>query len=75
MTKTVALSDGAYDALARIKRPGQSFSELVKELVAERRPSVRDVGGALAADSRYWRDFAARRRRVRAASRGRAKLR
>jgi predicted CopG family antitoxin len=28
MTKTISLSDDAYEALAALKRPGESFSEL-----------------------------------------------
>lgn len=72
MTKTVALSDAAYATLARLKRPGQSFSEVVQELAAARRPSVREVAGTLAADSKRWAEFAAERRRARRLTTSRA---
>jgi hypothetical protein len=32
MTKTISLSDDAYDALAAAKRPGESFSEVARRL-------------------------------------------
>ena len=74
MTKTVALSDDAYAALARVKKPGQSFSEVVQELVAGRRPSIRDVGGLLAHDTAHWDAFAKERRRARRVSAERVRL-
>jgi predicted CopG family antitoxin len=74
VTKTVALSDRAYDALARLKRPGQSFSEVVQELAADQRPSVREVSGLLAHDSAYWQAFAAKRRGARRLSARRVHL-
>ena len=68
MTKTVALAEDAYAALARLKQPGQSFSDVVRELVAHRRPSIRDVAGLLRGDDAYWQAFAQERRRARKAS-------
>jgi predicted CopG family antitoxin len=65
MTKNVTLSDQAYAALARLKKPGQSFSDLVSELAARQRPSIPEVGGLLASDSTYWKRFAADRKRER----------
>lgn len=32
VTKTISLSDDAYDALAMAKRPGESFSEVARRL-------------------------------------------
>lgn len=32
MTKTVSLSDEAYEALSRAKRPGESFSDVAMRL-------------------------------------------
>jgi predicted CopG family antitoxin len=74
VTKTVALSDQAYDALARLKKPGQSFSEVVQQLAREKRPSVREVSGLLAHDSDYWKAFAAKRRTARKQTTRRVRL-
>ncbi len=65
MSKTVALSEEAYAALARLQKTGQSLSDVVLNLVARRRPSIRDVGGLLADESKHWKDFADGRRRER----------
>lgn len=32
MTKTISLSDEAYDMLSRAKRPGESFSDVARRL-------------------------------------------
>lgn len=74
MTKTVALSEQAYRSLARLKRPGQSFSDVVVELVANRRPSIREVAGVLSEDDEYWGSFAAERRKARRVSKDRVRL-
>lgn len=37
MTKTIGLSDDAYEALATVKHPGESFSDVTRRLVAEHR--------------------------------------
>lgn len=74
MTRTVALSDQAYDALARLKRPGQSFSEVVQELAAKQRPSIREVSGLASDNSAYWKAYATRRRAARKRSAGRVRL-
>lgn len=34
MVKTISLSDDAYEALARLKRSGESFSDVAKRLAA-----------------------------------------
>lgn len=74
MSKTVALSEDAYAALARLKKKGASFSDVVLDLVSVRRPSIRDVGGILAGDSRYWKRFADDRRRARHKSADRVRI-
>jgi predicted CopG family antitoxin len=35
LTKTISLADDAYDALASVKRPGESFSDLARRLARE----------------------------------------
>lgn len=46
--KTVTLSADAYEALAALKRPGESFSEVVRRLTRKNR-SLLDFAGA-------WKD-------------------
>ncbi|MBW3583834.1 MAG: hypothetical protein KY455_12125 [Euryarchaeota archaeon] len=67
MTKTVALADDAYEALDRLKRPGQSFSDVVRELTSKRRPRIRDViQDRLATDEdERWVEFKKERREAR----------
>lgn len=66
MSKTVALSEDAYDALARLKKPGQSFSDVVEELVAERRPRLEEVLEEPDDEVRdHWERFQEERREAR----------
>ena len=48
-TKPVALDTEAYDLLKRRKKPGESFSEVVKRLAAPRRPLTDFIG--------IWKDM------------------
>ena len=47
--KMVALDQDAYDRLKRLKKPGESFSEVVKRVTAKRRP-LADLSG-------IWKDY------------------
>ncbi|HUR69467.1 MAG TPA: antitoxin VapB family protein [Candidatus Thermoplasmatota archaeon] len=60
MTKTISLSDEAYDALAGAKRPGESFSEVARRLA--RLAALDDV---FAPDLRLPGDGADWKKRVR----------
>lgn len=73
MSKTVALSDEAYAALARLKRPGESFSQLALRLATGKdQRRILDYAGTLKmsdkeADDllkniRKWRDESGRGR-------------
>lgn len=69
MTKTISLSDDAYEALAGLKEPGESFSDVALRLASvQRQRSVLNLLGAwkdllsdedaeeLKARIRKWRD-------------------
>lgn len=50
-TKTVALSETAYERLSARKREGESFSDVVERLAGER--SLLEIAGAGTADDGY----------------------
>jgi predicted CopG family antitoxin len=75
VTKTVALSEDAYASLARLKKPGQSFSDVVEELVDERRPRLEDVLDEPTPEaSAHWEAFQEERRERRRTHRSRVDL-
>lgn len=66
VTKTVALSEDAYASLERLKKPGQSFSDVVQELVRERRPRLAEVLEEPDEGARdHWTSFQEERRAAR----------
>lgn len=44
-TKNIAISDEAYERLKSLKRPGESFTELIERMTQSRR--VADLAGLL----------------------------
>lgn len=44
-TKNIAISDEAYERLRSLKRPGESFTELIERMTRSR--SVADLAGLL----------------------------
>lgn len=74
MAKIVALADEVYEGLARLKKPGQSFSDVVRILTQEHRPRLREVYGSLQEDDEYWEAFARARREARRRSARRVEL-
>ncbi len=53
--KTISLDEKAYQLLKRAKRPGESFSEVVRR-IAKRRPPLVSFGGAWTEMPRETRD-------------------
>jgi predicted CopG family antitoxin len=47
-TKNIAISDEAYERLKSLKRPGESFTELIERMTRSR--SVTDLAGLLTKD-------------------------
>lgn len=57
MTKTISLSDDAYEALVGVRRPGESFSEIARRLA--RLAALDDVfepSFRLEGDGREWKE-------------------
>lgn len=49
MTKTIGLSDDAYDRLAALKQEGESFSDVVRRLTGG--PLLRELAGSMDAET------------------------
>ncbi len=50
-TKTISLEDSAYMRLKAVKRPGESFSDVINRVLGGREPSFLDFRGLLQGDS------------------------
>ncbi|OGS51304.1 MAG: hypothetical protein A3K65_02785 [Euryarchaeota archaeon RBG_16_68_12] len=44
-TKTISLEDSAYERLRAAKRPGESFSDVIRRVLGDREPSFSDFRG------------------------------
>ena len=44
-TKTISLEDSAYEKLRAAKRPGESFSDVIRRVLGGREPSFSDFRG------------------------------
>ena len=62
---SVALDREAYDLLRAQKRPGESFSQVVKRLARNRRPLASFVGAWKDLPEKTLREIQAERRRLR----------
>lgn len=57
MTKTISLSDDAYDALVGVRRPGESFSEVARRLARlAALDDVFDPAFRMSGDPKAWQD-------------------
>lgn len=64
-TTSIAVDREAYDLLRSQKRPGESFSQVVKRLAKSRRPLASFVGAWKDLPEKTVREIAANRRRLR----------
>lgn len=64
-TTSIALDREAYDLLRGQKRPGESFSQVVKRLAGSRRPLSSFVGAWEDMPDKTLREIRAERRRMR----------
>jgi len=62
---SIALDREAYDLLRNQKRPGESFSQVVKRLAGPRRPLASFVGAWKDLPDKTLREIQAERRRMR----------
>ncbi|HDD64370.1 MAG: hypothetical protein DRJ32_02625 [Thermoprotei archaeon] len=46
MARTIIVSDEVYELLKRLKRPGESFSDLIKRLILKNMGSLLDLVGS-----------------------------
>ena len=46
MARTIMVSDEVYEALKRLKRPGESFSDVIKRLISIKRGSLLELVGS-----------------------------
>ncbi|MEM0241163.1 MAG: antitoxin VapB family protein [Sulfolobales archaeon] len=45
--KTLTIREEVYEKLVKLKKEGESFSDLLERILEERRPSFRDFAGIL----------------------------
>ncbi len=64
-TTSVALDREAYDLLRSQKRPGESFSQVVKRLAGNRRPLSSFAGAWKDMPEKTFREIQAERKRLR----------
>jgi len=64
-TTSIAIDREAYDLLRSLKRPGESFSQVVKRLVRNRRPLASFVAGWKDLPGKTLREIQANRRHMR----------
>ncbi|EQD76298.1 hypothetical protein B1B_01779 [mine drainage metagenome] len=64
-TTSIALDREAYDLLKRHKRPGETFSQVVKRLAGRRRPLSSFAGAWKDLPANRFREIAAERKRAR----------
>jgi predicted CopG family antitoxin len=62
---SVALDREAYDLLRGHKRPGESFSQVVKRLAKDRRPLASFAGAWKDVPEKTFREIQANRKRLR----------
>jgi predicted CopG family antitoxin len=65
-TTSVALDREAYDLLRSQKRPGESFSQVVKRLAGDRRPLSEFAGAWKDLPEKTYRAIRVERKRIRA---------
>ena len=64
-TTSIAVDREAYDLLRSQKRPGESFSQVVKRLAKNRRPLASFVGAWKELPDKTFREIEANRKRLR----------
>jgi len=55
MGKVIMVSDDVYESLRRIKRPGESFSDVIRRLLRQK-PRLMEVAGSKTVSLREWKE-------------------
>jgi len=53
MGKVIMVSDEVYEKLKRMKKPGESFSDVIKRLLKDK-PKLTDIAGSKTITKRDW---------------------
>lgn len=54
MARTIAVSDDVYQALSRMKLPGESYSDVIRKAL-EKGASLSDIAGSKTLTKKEWR--------------------
>ncbi len=54
MPKTIMVSDDVYEALKKEKKPGESFSDVIRKLIECRKPKISDLAGKKTVTREEW---------------------
>ncbi len=54
MPKTIMVSDDVYESLKKEKKPGESFSDVIRRLLDKRRPKISELAGKRTVTREEW---------------------
>ncbi len=54
MPKTIMVSDDVYEALKMVKKPKESFSDVIRRLLQRKRPEISELAGKKTVTREEW---------------------